>query len=187
MSTTKQKLAAKVGIAAIALAVPLVKFVEGRVHGTYRDPIGIITSCTGHVDPTLRLGQQFSDAECDEQLYQDLLKHADDLNCITVPLKDHETAALLSFSFSVGRGKAGVKDGLCVLKNGNQSTIVRSFNGGNSAKACASISDWTGAGGLDCALPQNRSTCGGIVARRGFERALCEGQGLKLPGRAASS
>ena len=44
----KEKLMAAIGGAAVALAVPLVQKYEGTVLRSYRDPVGIVTACTGH-------------------------------------------------------------------------------------------------------------------------------------------
>jgi lysozyme len=172
----KRQLALKIGAGAVALAVPLVASLEGTVLRTYRDPIGILTSCRGHTGPELKPGQVFTVEQCDVQELQDLIKHADDLACIKAPLSEGEKAAMLSFSFNVGRGKAGVKDGLCVLKSGQPSSIVRKFNAGDHLGACAALMGWTFAGGKDCKLPENRGMCGGLVKRRELERDVCLGK-----------
>lgn len=152
---SKAKLMAKVGAGAAALVIPLIVYFEGTIPRAYRDPIGIITSCTGHVGPELRMGQTFTKAECDDQLYTDLLKHSEDLSCVTVPLTDGQKAAFLSFTFNVGR-KA-----FC------GSTLVKKANRGDFTGACAELSRWTMAGGKE--LP-------GLVTRRAAERAVCEGK-----------
>ena len=56
----RSRLAAKIGIGAVSLCVPLVVYFEGTILRTYRDPIGILTSCTGHTGPELRMGQVYS-------------------------------------------------------------------------------------------------------------------------------
>ncbi len=43
---------------------------------TYRDPIGIVSACTGHTGPELRTGQTFTKEQCTEMLDVDLLKYA---------------------------------------------------------------------------------------------------------------
>lgn len=142
---SKAKLAAKIGAAAVALAVPLVALYEGTVTKTYRDPIGIITACTGHTGPELKMGQTFTKEQCDDMLYRDLLKHADDLDCITVPLTDGQKAALLSFSFNVGR-KA-----MC------GSTLARKANAGYPAvEWCAELKRWIYANGRELPGLRNR-------------------------------
>jgi lysozyme len=151
--SAKARLVAKVGGIAAAAAVAFVASKEGTILQTYRDPIGIITACTGHVDPTLRMGTTYTAEQCKEMLYADLAKHADDLDCVKVPLTDNQKVALLSFTFNVGR------PAFC------GSTLVRKANAGDMPGACAELSRWVMAGGKK--LP-------GLVNRRAAERELCE-------------
>jgi lysozyme len=137
----------------LALAVPLIVHFEGTVYKTYRDPIGIVTACTGHTGPELSMGQKFTKEQCDDMLQKDLAKHWEDLDCIKYPLKPNEAAAFLSFTFNVGK------------RNFCGSTLARKANTGDMRGACAELSRWTYAGGKE--LP-------GLVARRKAERALCE-------------
>ena len=152
----KAKFIAIVGAGAAALAVPLVQHFEGTVFSTYRDPVGIITACTGHTGSELKMGQTYTREQCEEMLYKDLAKHADALSCVRVPLTDGQRAAFLSFAFNVG------DDAFC------RSTLVRKANVGDINGACAELSRWTYASGKQ--LP-------GLVRRRAAERQLCE-QGL---------
>lgn len=152
----KAKFIAIVGAGAAALAVPLVQHYEGTVLSTYRDPVGIITACTGHTGPELKMGQTYTREQCEEMLYKDLAKHADALICVRTPLTDGQRAAFLSFAFNVG------DDAFC------RSTLVRKANAGDINGACAELSRWTYASGKQ--LP-------GLVRRRAAERQLCE-QGL---------
>lgn len=151
--TPRQRLVAKIGAGAVALVLPVVLLYEGTVHSTYKDPASILTACTGHTGPELRMGQTFTKEQCETMLYGDLLKHADALNCIKTPLADNQKAAFLSFAFNVGN-KA-----FC------DSTLVRKANAGDLPGACAELSRWTRAGGRE--LP-------GLVKRRAAERELCE-------------
>lgn len=151
--TPKQRLAAKVGAGVVALSVPLIAFYEGTVHRTYRDPIGIITACTGHTGPELRMGQTFTREQCTEMLYADVLKHTAALDCVAAPLTDGQKAAFLSFAFNVGNGA------FC------GSTLARKANAGDMPGACAELSRWVIAGGQ--VLP-------GLVKRRQAEREICE-------------
>ncbi len=176
-------LVALIGPAAYALVMWLTPLHEGEVRFGYRDPVGVVTACVGHTR-TAQLGRRYTAQECQQLLAEDLLRHAQDLRCITAPLQPHETAALLSFVFNVGHGQAGKKDGLCVLRNGRPSTIVRMANAGNMAAACASISDWVGATRwdgtrVDCRKPE--ANCAGILRRRADERAMCEGRYIGGP------
>ena len=149
----RSKLIAKIGAAAAALAISTVTFYESTVQRTYRDPIGIITACTGHTGPELKMGQTFTREQCDDMLAKDLLEHAAALDCIKAPLADGQKAAFLSFAFNVGNGA------FC------GSTLARKANAGDMRGACAELSRWTLAGGRELA---------GLVKRRAAERALCE-------------
>ena len=149
----RSKLIAKIGAAAAALAISTVTFYEGTVQRTYRDPIGIITACTGHTGPELQMGQTFTREQCDDMLAKDLLEHAEALDCIKTPMADGQKAAFLSFAFNVGNGA------FC------GSTLARKANAGDMRGACAELSRWTLAGGRELA---------GLVKRRAAERALCE-------------
>ncbi len=153
--TPRQRLAAKIGAGAVALAIPLVVHFEGRVPWVHRDPIGRLAACYGHDDQTMTPGKRFTAAECQAMLDEDLLKHAEAIDCIKRPLTDGQKAALLSFAFNVGN------NAFC------GSTLVRKANAGDMAGACAELSRWTLAGGKE--LP-------GLVRRRAAERAVCEGQ-----------
>jgi len=150
---SRAKLAAKIGAGATALAVPLVMLYEGYVPWVHRDPIGRLAACYGHDDQTMTPGKRFTAAECQAMLDQDLLKHAQALDCIKHPLTDGQKAAFVSFAFNVGN-KA-----FC------DSTLARKANAGDMPGACAELSRWTRAGGRE--LP-------GLVKRRAAERELCE-------------
>ena len=123
----RSKLIAKIGAAAAALAVSAVAFYEGTVQRTYRDPIGIITACTGHTGPELQMGQTFTREQCDDMLAKDLLQHAAALDCIKTPMADGQKAAFLSFAFNVGNGA------FC------GSTLARKANAGDMRGACAEL------------------------------------------------
>lgn len=151
----KAKLTAKIGAVAVALAIPLVVHFEGYVPWVHRDPIGRLAACYGHDDQTMTPGKRFTAAECQAMLEEDLLKHAEAIDCIKRPLTDGQKAAFLSFAFNVGN------NAFC------GSTLVRKANAGDMAGACAELSRWTLAGSKE--LP-------GLVRRRAAERAVCEGK-----------
>ena len=151
--TPRQRLVAKIGAGAVALVLPVVMLYEGTVLRSYVDPVGIVTACTGHTGPELRMGQRYTREQCETMLYGDLLTHADALSCIKTPLADNQKAAFLSFAFNVGSGA------FC------KSTLARKANAGDLMGACAELSRWVMAGGRE--LP-------GLVKRRAAERQLCE-------------
>lgn len=151
-----KKLTALIGAVAVSALLVVVPRFEGTIDHSYRDPIGIITACTGHVDSTLRLGQTFTSEQCDEMLAGDLVTAAKGVvDCVHVPLSDSEFAAYTSFTFNVG------------VKAFCGSTAARLLNVNRHDLACAELSKWDKAGGR--VLP-------GLTRRRAAERALCEGK-----------
>lgn len=142
--------------AIITLATGLVAYYEGYIPRTYSDPIGIPTACYGHTGPEVTPGREFTKAECRALLEGDLAKaYQAVIRCVSVPLKAHEAAAFVSFTFNVGGGA------FC------RSTLVRRVNRGELPAACAELDKWVYAGGIRLR---------GLVKRRAAERAMCEGR-----------
>lgn len=142
-------------VLAVTLAAPVVMYFEGKRNEAYYDnlpSVALITACYGHTDPKLKITDKFTDAECTELLYQDLEEANNGVDaCITAPISVHERAALISFTYNVGRGK------LC------GSTLAKKANSGQTF--CAELSKWVYAGG---------KVRKGLVNRRSAERQLCE-------------
>lgn len=160
MNQPARRAPGKAGIAAaavLAIASPFVAVKEGLVHMAYEDVVGVPTICYGHTGPEVRLGLRYTDAQCKAVLSQDLIEHAERLDrCITRAVTPYEGAAILSWGFNIGTGAA------C------RSTLVRKLNAGAPASEwCAELDKWVYAGGFKL---------GGLVKRRGAERALCEGR-----------
>jgi lysozyme len=143
------------GATAAALLVSMVPKFEGVILRGHKDPIGIVTACAGHTK-TAVLGRPYSKEECEALLYEDLIEHAEGVNrCVKVPLNAGQMAAAVSFTYNVG------------VRRFCQSTMAKKFNAMDYAGACAELSRWTTAGGI-----QFR----GLVIRRAAERAVCEGK-----------
>lgn len=151
-----QRLAAVASAAAIALATPVIVYYEGTRLEVYRDPIGILTACTGHTGYDVKAGHTYTHQECADILIRDLDKHDAGLTgCIKAPLEPNVHAAMLSFTFNVGVSK------FC------NSKIAKKLNEGDIMGACAELSRWVYAGGKKLL---------GLERRRATERALCEGR-----------
>lgn len=137
---------------------------EGLVTKTYLDPIGILTSCYGHTGKELKLGQVFTQAQCDKQFATDLTKHDEEMSkFVRVPwLSDYEHAGVLSFCYNVG------------IANCTNSTLMRKLNEGDHIAACKELAKWTRAGGKDCHIAANN--CSGIITRRDKEMKFCLGE-----------
>jgi lysozyme len=152
----KARLVALVGTPCAALLLYNVPKFEGTILRGYRDPIGIVTACTGHTK-TAVLGRPYTPEECQELLAADLVDAAKPVLTCTPNLRDKpmQLAAATSLTFNIG-GAA-----YC------HSSIARKFNEGDYGGACADFSRWVYAGGR--VLP-------GLVNRRAVERDMCEGR-----------
>ena len=138
---------------ALAIALPLVGFYEGRSLFAYLDPVGIPTICDG-ITQGVKLGQVKNDAECDALLTAELSKAIAVVDRLALwPQPDTRRAALGSFVYNVGAGAF------------ERSTLLRKLNSGDIAGACAELSRWVYAKGRQLA---------GLVKRRAAERELCE-------------
>ncbi|MCY1287809.1 Lysozyme RrrD [compost metagenome] len=138
---------------ALAIAMPLAGYFEGRSLVAYLDPVGVPTICDG-ITHGVQLGQVKTVAECDALLEAELgaaITAVDRL--VRQPQPDTRRAALGSFVFNVG-GSAFAS-----------STLLRKLNAGDVAGACAELSRWVYAKGRKL---------GGLVRRRAAERELCE-------------
>lgn len=141
--------------AALLLAAPVVMFFEGKRNDAYYDnlpSVALITACYGHTDPSLKITDKFTDAQCKDLLLEDLTEANAGVNaCIKAPLTDGERGALISFTYNVGRGT------LC------KSTLAKKANAGQPF--CSELSRFVYAGG---------KVRNGLVKRRAAERKLCE-------------
>ena len=142
-----------VGALGAAALLSLTPKFEGVENDPYKDVNGIWTVCAGNThDVEMR---RYSDAECAQQLQDQLSDHAQDvLNC-TPGLKDYPgpLVAAVDFAYNVGGAK------YCA------STMAKKFNAGDIKAGCAEFPKWTKAGG---------QVLNGLVKRRKAERQICE-------------
>lgn len=140
----------------LAIAAGLVKPWEGRELVPYRDIVGVWTVCEGITGKAVVPGRHYTNAECDKLLDTELGRHyAGVAKCITYPIRDHEMAAVVSWTFNVGVGAA------C------GSTLVRKINAGAPpAEFCRELFKWVYAGGRKVR---------GLERRRAAEFKLCMG------------
>ena len=139
--------------AVIALATAMIAPWEGKVNSPYRDPVGVLTVCYGHTGADVGTRRR-TDAECLQLLEGDVKKHAAVLDCTNGGYKLREGAAIVSLGFNIGVA------GYC------KSSSAKAAKAGNYAGACEAMSLHIKAKGK--VLP-------GLVDRRAFERAICEG------------
>ncbi len=139
----------------IVMAAWFIAPAENTVPVAYRDVAQVVTACTGHTEPGLKVGVDYS-AQCDKWLVSDIGKAATGVRaCVHAPMTSYQWAAYTSLAFNIG------VNAFC------RSSIARKANAGDTAGACAAISLYVYAGG---------KRVQGLVNRRAGERALCEGK-----------
>lgn len=134
----------------------LIKESEGKRNVGYRDAVGIPTACYGHTGPGVRVGEWYSDDQCEVWFAQDIAKHQVPLvgkaNCIdSAPLTGNQRDAVTSLIFNIGTKK------FCT------STMAAKLRQRDYEGASAEFSRWTYAGG---------KRYNGLVIRRNKERVL---------------
>lgn len=150
--------------AIIALAASALGGFEGRVLTAYPDILkgwSLPTICEGHTGPDVYKGLTLTPAQCDDLKSADLYSHYKTLDrCMPMKMTQSQLAAMLLLSINIG------PTALC------KSSIPNKFKQGRYADACATITEFHFANGLDCTKPA--SNCRGIPIRRQAERTLCE-------------
>lgn len=145
--------AAAAGVGIIAMATLIIAPFEGKVNTPYRDPVGILTVCYGHTGADVGTRRR-TDAECLQLLEADVKKHAKALECTDGRYNLHQGAAIVSHAYNIGVA------GFC------RSSAAKAARAGDYATACQKLALHVKAKGK--VLP-------GLVTRRNFERAICEG------------
>jgi lysozyme len=154
--------------------IDLIKRWEGLRTTAYDDngaaAGGTWTIGYGHTGPEVRPGQTIGEAEAARLLREDL-REAESIveRHVAVPLTDGQFAALVSFVFNVGPGRASVKDGFVTLRSGRPSTLLVRLNAGDYAGALAEFPKWTrGPAGTHAGLANRRAAESGLFARGAF-------------------
>lgn len=143
---------ARIGAVILSGAAALVAAWEGYKATTYRDPVGILTACYGHTGPELRMGQTFTQNECNAYLEADLKTATAAVDrLVKVKLSTNERNALISFVYNVGEG------------NFASSTLLKKLNAGDRKGASNEFGRWVNAKGVRLQ---------GLVNRRAAERDL---------------
>ena len=136
---------------------------EGRRFRPYRDGTGEWTVCAGITGQQVVPGRRYTEADCralEEAYVHRMLKAMG--QCVDGEFTVDEVKAWGHFAYNIGT------DAFC------RSTAARRLNAGERETACKEISRFVYANGRDCRKPS--SNCLGIVQRRVWERALCEGR-----------
>lgn len=162
-------LAATIG-AALGVAMPW----EGRQLVAHFDPVRIPTICGG-ITRGVKIGDVATSQECDAKEQLAMLEALETVSrCAPgVKLSINEWAAWGSFTYNVGPGRKGVKDGFCVLKSGSKPTLLKKLLAGDYTGACNELPKWVGP-------LVNGKPLKGIVLRRADELAVCLGGSSSL-------
>ncbi len=163
MNRPSRRTVAALGLSAIGLVSLVLHegYTDRAVIPVKEDVPTIGFGTTGGV----KLGDRTTPPKALQRALQDVQQFEGALKrCVKVPLHQHEYDAYVSFSYNVG-GQA-----FC------GSTLVKKLNVGDYAGACAELLRWRFFKGKDCARPENRRLCGGLVKRREAEYRLCMGE-----------
>lgn len=158
-------MSAKDGTPICKEGLALIKEYEGYRATAYKDVVSVWTIGYGTTDPAYAFsGNKITRQEAEILLLSDVAEAAKIVDkAVTVPLNEKQRAALTSFVYNIGPGKAGVKDGLVELKRGGQSTLLKKLNDGDYEGAALQFGLWTKAGG---------KVLKGLVRRRTAEQEL---------------
>lgn len=140
---------------ATAIAVPA----EGLRRYAYFDPPGILTVCRGHTGADVVKGKQYSFAECDQFMNDDMRKAVAIVDRCVPGLPANVLAAFADAVYNMGPTIA------CDTK---RSTAARLLKIGNLPKACGQLPRWDKASvaGVMVSLP-------GLTKRRALEMDVC--------------
>lgn len=158
---------ARYSVYALVVSAGLVgglKGYEGKENTAYVDLLPVkptVTVCYGHT-ATAKLGQTYTDAQCDALLVRDLNTIYGPIvqKYVKVPITQGQFNALVDFTYNLGEG------------NLRSSTLLRKVNAEDFEGAAQEFGKWVFVGGKDCRLVVNR--CGGIPKRRTWERQVFE-------------
>lgn len=161
--SVRRNIAAAGGVmaAALVIAAPLVKALEGYSAKPYVDIAGVLTTCYGHTGADIVAGRRYDAQACSDLLNDDLAAHGYTvLRCAPGLGRDaHALAAWTSFDYNTGA--------FCSAKSRSMTAARAAIAAGRIKASCAQMDLWVYAGGRKLS---------GLVRRRATERALCEGR-----------
>lgn len=140
----------------------LIKSFEGKYYKGYLCPAGKWTIGYGHTGETFGnatpKGMTITDEQIDILLKQDMKRFEKAvLRSVTVPLKQHQFDALVSFAFNVGAGALAT------------STLLKKLNAGDYAGAAEQFIAWNK---ITNPQTKKKEVSNGLVRRRQAERHM---------------
>jgi lysozyme len=144
----------------------VIKYYETLKLKAYWCPAGVLTIGHGHTGLDVVPGLVWTQQQADEALVADVAKFERMVNKFCSTTDQGRFDALVSFSFNVGGGRKGIKDGLVELKGGQQSSLLRLTNAGQYQAAAEQFKFWCNGNGKKML---------GLVRRRESERLLYDG------------
>ena len=173
---TRKPLVSVVGAACCAILYAAIPREEGTKTVAYRDPVGLLTICSGHTGDDIIAGRVYTKDECQAMLDGDLSDHAQAvLKC--APILEGKTYFLAaSTDFAYNKGDRRFCD----------SAIAEAFRAGNFPVACRRFNEsddgkpqWSSVKdkqviGPDGKIVWTYKTLPGLVKRQADQRALCE-------------
>ena len=154
MNDSQKRIAAATAIAT-ALAIPA----EGLRQWAYYDPPGILTVCRGHTGSDIDPKKQYSIAECDQFLSDDMRNAISAVERCIPGLPAPVLAAFADAVFNMGP---------TIACNQKKSTAARLLATGRIKEACQQLPRWDKASvaGMLVSLP-------GLTKRRNSEMQVC--------------
>lgn len=145
-----------VASAVLALALPMVKQLEGRRLVAYYDIAGVPTGCDGQTEG-VQIGDRWTAAECDRWTADELAAYEKRIRgCLPEVMPDKTRAAFVVTAWNIGTG------GFCA------SSMSRRALAGDLRGACEALTMWTKA-----RVHGRLQVVKGLVNRRAAERRLC--------------
>lgn len=144
------KVKASIAAATITAATAFIVTWEGNRTKPYFDIVSVPTACAG-VTKGIDFSHIYTADECAKMNAGQILTHAQEvMACVTRPISQNETVAIVSLAYNVG------SNAIC------KSTLVRKLNAGEPY--CDEFLKWNRAGGREVQ---------GLTNRRNSERNLC--------------
>lgn len=153
----KTRLAVGSSAAVMTAVLSLLPKIEGTEYKPYIDVAGVPTVCSGITGPDVIMGKTYTQSECDSLLLKHTKIASDYVHkVVTHPIPPSMEAALVSFTYNVGRSAFGT------------STVLRLTNQGKLHEACNHLYDW-----VYITRDEKKVKSKGLYNRRSYEFEYC--------------